>query len=231
MKGGPVRVLALSILAAVLVGSSAAAQEVTVARGNIYFRATSGAPLQPITTSGLDSDAALSPDHQWIAFVRSTPGRIVFSGAGDVEATELWVAKSDGTHTRRLVSGRDSHKTETLLGGLAHPEFAPTGSQIYFQSAAWAASLAVHAVTLDGAERFVCPGTLHEVVPAGRYAGDLVVTQHRDFLVGGSYDWVWLVNPSGHEVGPIGVDTGDINSMRDLLRELYGAPYTPIAPR
>ena len=37
------------------------------------------------------------------------------------------------------------------------------------------------------------------MVPSCDYAGFLLVSQHRYFLAGGSYDWYWLVSPEGQK--------------------------------
>ena len=37
-----------------------------------------------------------------------------------------------------------------------------------------------------------------------QYRDDIAVSQHRYFVFGGSYDWVWLFSPTGREIGPVG---------------------------
>jgi hypothetical protein len=83
--------------------------------------------------------------------------------------------------------------------------FSPNGRWVYFLSPAWATSTAVHAVDVaSGQERFVAPGNSLNVLYRGKYAGHLLVSQHRYFLGSGSYDWFWLIAPDGKEVGPVG---------------------------
>ena len=43
-----------------------------------------------------------------------------------------------------------------------------------------------------------------KVVPSGEYAGCLLVTQHRYFIGGGSYDWYYLVRSNGKRLGAVG---------------------------
>ena len=51
---------------------------------------------------------------------------------------------------------------------------------------------------------------------------NLVVRQHRYFILGGSYDWYWLFDPTGQkEKGPIGVyEDGEVCTI--TLREVAG---------
>jgi dipeptidyl aminopeptidase/acylaminoacyl peptidase len=196
----------LVICAAVLTTASGpiVAQTVRVSAGNVYYRATASAPEQQLTAQGRDTAATLSPDGATVVFVRRAPGREIATGSGASEATELWLVRVDGTGARRLVASHAAAKMEAVLAEFDHPQFSPDGRRIYFLSAAWATSGAIHVVDVgSGAERFVCAGNTLEMIPRGRYAGHLIVAQHRYFLSPGTYDWFWLLTPEGREVGPI----------------------------
>ena len=41
----------------------------------------------------------------------------------------------------------------------------------------------------------------------------LVVTQHKYFVFGGSYDWPWLISPAGKTLGLIGGDNVELNAV------------------
>ncbi|MEW5927881.1 MAG: hypothetical protein AB1941_10370 [Gemmatimonadota bacterium] len=198
--------LALLLLPALLcIASAAPAQEVGVERGNVTYRASAGAPLRRVTTSGLDSQPVLSPDGRWIAWARATPRDSVEGPAGRVGAGEVWIARTDGSGARMLVRGRPAAEPRELLAGLSEPRFSPDGRRVYFLSRAWATSGALHAVDVgSGRRRFVAPSSGYEVVLRGRWRGHLVAWQHRYFLAGGSYDWAWLLAPDGAEVGAVG---------------------------
>ena len=62
----------------------------------------------------------------------------------------------------------------------------------------------------------VTVGALVDVVLAGKYKDHLIVRQHKYFLAGGSYDWYWLVNVDGSEVGPIGPDEESLKQFSEM---------------
>jgi dipeptidyl aminopeptidase/acylaminoacyl peptidase len=205
----------LPIVLVLLVPLHLAAQDVTVREGNLLYRASAQAAPRQLTSTGLDRDPALSPDGRTIAFIRDTPGDSVDTVLGREEGTSLWTIGVDGSGARMLVRGRSSETPGHALAMLQSPRFSPDGRRIYFLSEAWATSRAVHAVEVStGAEQFIAPGNSLEVVPAGAYAGHLVVSQHRYFLAGGSYDWYWLVTPEGREVGAVGESDAALEEFR-----------------
>ena len=184
------------ILLAVMV-SQAAAQSVGTEAGRVIHRETGGR-IHQVTSSGLDTMPALSPDGHLIAFVRRTPGDTVETSLGGEERTELWVARTDGTRVRRLVRGRGGVEPQATLAGMANPAFSPDGRTIYFESEGWVTSGGLHAVDLaTSTERFVCAANGFEVLSRGRYRGYLLVAQHR-YRASGSYDGTWIVSPAGH---------------------------------
>jgi dipeptidyl aminopeptidase/acylaminoacyl peptidase len=208
----------LAILAAALLGPAAlGAQDVTVRGGNLFYRASAQAAARQLTHSGLDSEPVISPDGRTVAFIRRMPGDSVDGPYGWEEATALWIISADGSDARMLVRARSADEPREVLAGFQHPRFSPNGRQIYFISSAWVTSGAVHAVEVaSGCERFVAPGNTLEVVPSGTYAGHLIVAQHRYFIAGGSYDWLWLLTSQGREVGPLGEDDASLEAFREM---------------
>ena len=181
----------------------------------IFFFTDAAGKRTQVTKEGNNSSPCLDPAKKRIAFVRATPGKMVDTGSGRVQATELCVIDTEGKTGEVLVRGADDPKPENVLADFSTPQFSPDGKTLYFVSAAWAVSGAVHAYDFaTKAVRYVCPGNDLEVVPKGEYAGHFLVQQHRYFLGGGSYDWYWLLKPDGTEVGPVGEDPA-------MFREMY----------
>ncbi|HEX9939308.1 MAG TPA: hypothetical protein VGB15_19350 [Longimicrobium sp.] len=181
------------------------AQGVTAENGNLFYRHSPATAPRRITALGLDSQPQMSADGRHVVFVRATPGDSVETALGWRQATALWTVGIDGSQPRMILRGRGSTDPERTLADFQKPMFSPDGRWVYFLSSAWATSAAVHTVDVaSGQERFVAPGNSLDVLYRGKYAGHLLVSQHRYFLGGGSYDWFWLIAPDGKEVGPVG---------------------------
>lgn len=210
----------LALAALFLSPANVLAQSVSARDGNLFYRESADAAARQVTSTGVDRDPVLSPDGRTVAFIRGTPADSVDTVLGREEATALWTIGVDGSGARVLVRGRSSETPGEVLALLQSPVFSPDGSRVYFLSAAWATSGAVHAVDVStGAERFIAPGNSLEVIPSGDYAGFLLVSQHRYFLAGGSYDWYWLVSPEGREIDPVGEDEAALEEFRAMYVE------------
>ncbi|PCE27994.1 hypothetical protein BWP39_05680 [Paraburkholderia acidicola] len=213
----PTTLLGAVLLLAMCAAPHAYAASVKVDRGNIIMIDDAGS-ARPLTAGGLDSDPVLSPDHLSIVFVRRTPHRMVNTASGAESADEAWVMHIDGTAQRRLVEGAGAEDPKRTLAAFSSPIFSPDGQTVYFMSVAWVTSSSIHSVELSsGKERFVTDGNSLEIVPAGKYRGDLVVNKHKYWLASGSYDWYWLVSPTGKEIAPIGPGDESIEEFRSLF--------------
>ncbi len=209
-----VRRVSLAALTLLLSLPAARAQKVVAdKKGNIYYTDAAGKRTR-LTNEGKDSDPCLAPDKRRFVYVHRVSGKEIPTGAGETWPTELRLMDVDGEHDSLLVHSAEGEKPEDILADFASPTFSPDGGTIYFSSAAWATSGAIHAYdTATRTVRFVMPGNNPRVVPAGEYKGDLLVQQHRYFLGGGSFDWFWLFEPGGREIGPVGETTKNFREM------------------
>ena len=174
--------------------------------GNIYYTDSNGHSIK-ITQTNKDSSPVLSPNKKLIAFIRKSNKIIPESCDIDVKyGSEIWLYDLSTKKEKRLVKNNfECDKPKKQIVDPRDLLFSPDNKTLYFMTAAWTTSGAVHGVYVDNSkERFIIDGNGIEIVLKGDYSGYLIVNQHRYFIGGGSYDWYWLVNPNGKEEGPIG---------------------------
>ena len=195
--------------------SVAQAQTVAEKNGNIYISQLDGTQKQ-LTNTGLDRQPVISPDKKYVAFVRHVPGKNLETTTSEyAETTELWLIGIDGKKSQQLIPGKHGKNPKEILAGIQSPQFSPDGNRLYFLSAGWATSGAVHVIDLETKQtRLLSPGNTLHVIQKGRYQGHLIVSMHKYWLGGGSYDWYWLLDPNdGKEIGPIGEDLEEFEKL------------------
>jgi hypothetical protein len=196
----------------VLLGTSAGfgAPGVSVKDGNIVL--VQDGQQRQLTRSGKDASPALSPDGKWVAFTRI--GNPVSTGAqGDcksgAQADEMRRIEVDGSGEELLVRGQEGKEPKQSICDFSGKQFTSDGRSIFFLSPAWAVSSALHRYDV-GTKALTFVMDANDVLvlsnckkPENR--DNLVVNQHRYFVVGGSYDWYWLFDSAGKkEKGPVG---------------------------
>ena len=210
------RVAAFVFAIAFMLTRTAAGEPTVSARdGNIFIRDDSGEERQ-LTSSGRDSSPVLDPARKWVVFVRSIEGKPILTGndPDGYPPAELWQIAVNGKEPTRFVRTRNAEKPEDIIAAFEDVQFSSDGRLVYFISPAWATSGAVHVVdTTNGRERFLLAGNEFEVIHFGKYRDHLLVNQHRYFVGPGSFDWFWLFQPDGKEVGPVGEETEDFKSL------------------
>lgn len=196
-------------LCAVLMGTAAAAS-VREQDGDVFYVGDSGQSHQ-LTTSRNNRGAVLSPDGNSVAFVRTYNDPKHEYGDPD-EKCELWLIDIEGKLPRLLLTskvGGDSE--EKRLAYFNNLIFTPDGKSLYFLSAAWTTSNAVHLLDLATLqERFVTDSDSIRLVTRGKYAGYLVAMKHKYFKQGGSYDYYWLVDKKGREIKMVAKDEREL---------------------
>jgi dipeptidyl aminopeptidase/acylaminoacyl peptidase len=182
--------------------------------GNVFYVGDDGASWQ-LTSQRSDSEPILSPDGQTVVFGRTTRQK-----APDSEAMEreLWISDFSGKQVRRLLATHYDEAYERSLTQLNNWKFSADGKQLYFLSAAWAVSNALHVLDMaSGKEHYITDANDVLVVGKGKYANHLVVSKHKYFKEGGSSDYYWLITPEGKEIKKVGED--DEQAERFIKRQ------------
>jgi hypothetical protein len=193
--------------------------------GNIYLE-RDGTKAK-LTSSEMDVDPVLAPNRASVVYTRQGRGRTLHGYdpsqlcSTEPRPDELRQIAIDGSDDRLLLKGRKGGP-ERQLCDFRQKQFSSDGRRLYFLTPGWATSDALHVLDMrSGEERFVTPANDILVLNfcPNRYKDDLVVLAHRYFLLGGSYDWYWLYDPTGKkELGPLGAfDTPD-----DMARQARG---------
>ncbi len=178
-----------------------------------------------LTNSGKDRSPVLSPDGKKIVFIRKSKEKAYDPTEGvlprDAFADQLWIIDVDGSNEKMLVQDKNpdisdvfSWRGEDVVGFIKDEslQFSPDGKTVYFLTPAWVTSSALRAVNIDGSSsRFIAGGDNLKVIDKGGYKGNLIITQHRYYITGGSYDWYYVFTPEGKEIGPLGKDLDNVN--------------------
>ncbi|SAK64103.1 protein TolA [Caballeronia hypogeia] len=231
MMNNPFKLIAIAAaLIAFLLSAASHAQSVVVQYGNLVYRHASGA-TEVLTETGADGSPAISPDGNLIAFTRLRPGErenSEITGSGPLR--DVYVIRISDHALRKIVTATHSAQPENEISGINSLKFSPDGSTLYFNTAAWATSEAIHAVPVQGGrERFVTSGNGFAVVQRGKYAGYLVTSQHRYMEGHGSWNPYVLVSPEGKEIKVLG-EFGDDKTRAEIaaLRSAEGKSVPPI---
>jgi hypothetical protein len=191
-------------LSFIYVSSFALAGQVTEKQGNLYYHSDQGNEQQ-LTSSGKDKQPVLSPDGQTIAFVREVEN----------QATELWLMDASGNNARAIVLNHDDEDIKKNLTEINNPLFTLNSKAVYFQTAAWATSGAIHLIDLStNKQHFVTDGNSLELVSLGKYKGYLIVTKHKYYKkMDGSYEDFCLVSPKGKEIKSLGEEQKQVDAF------------------
>jgi hypothetical protein len=212
------RVLLSIFLLSLVATPALAAPQVKAVHGNIIVIDGKG-PARTLTTTGHDSDPVLSPDGKRVVFVRSVAGPAPKDCSADLseaKPVELWTVGSNGSGAKKLLGLHSAKDVHAVVCAFGKPQFSSNSQLLYFETPAWATSGAVHVYDFKAsADHFVSDGddlTVLNSCLSDQYRDALMMTKHKYFAFGGSYDWYWLVSPAGKELGPIGETT---NAAKD----------------
>ena len=172
-------------LAGSLIAARANAQvsDVQIRDGDVYVQLSAG-PAQRLTRDGQSTEAARSRDGKLIAYVH----RDGATSDGSMNSVSMCVVAARRCDV--IVAPRAADKPEDNLTDIGSVQFSyqagvDTSGQvigsIFFLANAWAASGAIHRVTLGPNPKvtFVTDSNSLTVVAGGRFAGALEISQHR----------------------------------------------------
>jgi hypothetical protein len=211
------------------VGFAAERPSVAAVNGNIVLTA-SGKQTQ-LTSSGADLDPVLSPNGSLVVFTRKLTG-VAATRVCDMavaEQRELWIIGADKKNERKLLASKEDDDPKASLCDFMRKQFSSDGRKVLFETPAWATSGALHEYDLTtNKEHYVIPSNGFRILTdcaMREYRDHLVVSQHRYFVFGGSYDWYWLFSPDGkRELGAVGESLAQLEEACDLKLNIEGAP-------
>ena len=140
----------------------------------------------------------MAPGGKTVYYITSLPGKDI----DGLQNTQIEIAKNGNTLREILLKPSPANDPEQNLNGFSHLFLSPDAQTLYFEAPAWVTSHAVH--SLDIATKrvsFLTSGGIDCVVLQGAYQGDLIVEKHRYFVQGGSHDDLYLIEPTGKEIG------------------------------
>jgi hypothetical protein len=190
-----------------------------------------GAAVQ-LTHEGRDHSPVEAPDHQMIAFVRTpAPG----------EGLSIWQMTRTGEHAGPVLNLAKTSITVPpdtpapngkLVEAFISLSFSADRKRLYFQTDGYGTSLALYELSLDTRKVHLFKDANSYMVVTTcsdpKYVDHLILAQHRYFKGPGSYDWFWLFDSKGEEIGPIG--PGGENVDRFLYKRCGVGPKVADAP-
>jgi dipeptidyl aminopeptidase/acylaminoacyl peptidase len=202
-------------------------KEVFEKNKHIYY--FDGKTQVQLTKIGSNHDPVLSPDGRKVLFTRKSDQKAVIPSEGDGFADpetglsdQLWIMDIKSLDKKLLVSElpwpkeRQDIETEKLFPWIGEAQFSLDGKSVYFLVPVWMTSSALYVVPSngEGVARYIISSNYLEVIERGEYKGNLILSQHRYFLYGGSYDWCYIYTPEGKEVAVLSEDPEQIDWER-----------------
>lgn len=169
-----------------------------------FIAGAASALAQAQTSSKTPLEHVVAPGGKVVFYIMSLPGKD--SMGNPRSAIEAGI--NENSSFRILLASTPSNDLKANLTDFSHLSLSPNGKTLYFQTSAWATSAAIHSLDIATKKTsFVTSGEIACVVLGGEFQGDLVVEQHRYFIQGGSYNALYLYNPTGKLIGPVSQGT------------------------
>ena len=176
--------------------------------------------LFPLLALSFPAFAVLSP----VEHVVAPGGKLVYyilsdeskKGTEDYEGGAQISLKNFTTGENEvLLNSKPSADPKETLYGFTNLNLSQDAKTLYFETAAWATSSAIHSLDIATKKTaYITNGGLVCIVSGGEYQGNLIVQQHRYFVQGGAYDYLYLYDTKGKEIGLV---AGDNVTREQLL--------------
>lgn len=179
-------------------------QSAHLAGGDVYLTLKDGAERR-ITYDGKSRDLALSPDRRKIAFLREI----------NPDSSELVVIDVSSQDAPTILKRRGPIPIgEYKLDFDSDPQWSDDGSALYVLLYFGGTTGYIAKVDITTGEvKGLSDAVLYSVVRTGKYRGKLIALKRKSTLVG-IWNWYWLLDETGREVGPIG-SQDDLEEFKD----------------
>lgn len=199
----------------------AATPRVYQKEGAVYYEGQGGEAVR-IASEGGNREPVLSSDGKTIVFLKKSRDLPSADGtppslSKKMLADEIWLADSASGRSRLLIDEVPGLTKSYPAGSFGVErgslQFAPDSNSFYFLAKGIHDSDGiVYRVDLRSLKvRALTRGRELRVIPAGKCVGYLLVRQRRFFVDGGSYDWSWMYDAEGKEIGPFQGDFVEIS--------------------
>lgn len=181
---------------------------------DVYLETAEGVKLR-LTADARAKSAALSPDMNLLAVLKSTPD----------ERQELSVYEvSDNTLGRQMLAIQVVKTTKYILPVKSNVEWSRTGKYLFFLCDFSNLNYLVRYNAESGDIQELVPLYSYSVVRSGKYEGNLIAHM-RKFTLVGPWDWYWLLDEDGREIGAIGGEDNLSEFVNRFCRPDQRKPY------
>lgn len=171
---------------------------------------TEGSRTIRLTRAHADRDPVQSPDGRVVVFTRGQADVGEDGCAANLDPDAgLWAVDVASGKARMLAHAQSSKHPNGQLCDFADKQFSSDGKRLYFSTPGWVTSDALWLYDFANAKAsYLLPSNGFVVLSKCQdpdFRDKLVVSQHRYFVFGGSYDWYWLFgSKGGKDLGPVG---------------------------
>lgn len=196
------------------------ASEVFIRNGDVFYKKDD--VTTQLTSNGMVTEAVLSPSGKNIAYIQVNNTKPIAQRSEYnyiYESQVMLITEGSKSHTKLAEAGQSCDKNE-FIGDFKSIDFLSGNKRLVLLSS-WAAVhgaiLLVEVITTNCS--LVLGGNSLSVVKSGEYKDHLIVQLHKYFMASGSFDWYWLIDLTGKEIGPVGDDAESVNRFKEMYED------------